>query len=275
VDLFAVDDSRQNSPTRDGMGPLVAVGGLHVPGDQVRDLERELDRICAEAGFPPGEEFKWSPKRHSWEYQHLKFEARDEFNLAALNAADEAGATGMVVMADTTRSKADASAESHEEDVARMFLERAQNHLGPAHAIVVWDRPGGGRRAETDFLTASLTALRMGTSYTKLDGLALTVATDSKLSRILQLADVVTSCATSFVAGEARYAPRIFRDGILPMLRSDYGCVGGRGLKIHPDLRYGNLYHWLLDDEVFVRYQAGVSLPHRRFTAYRESPNVA
>jgi hypothetical protein len=257
------------------MGPLVAVGGLHVPGDQLRDLERELDALCSDAGFPPGEEFKWSPKRNSWEYQHLTFDARDEFNLAALTAARGAGATAMVVMADTTKSKADASAESHEEDVACMFLERAQNHLGREHAIVGWDRPGGGRRAETDFLTASLAALRAGTSYTKLDGLALTVATDSKLSRVLQLADVVTSCTTNFVAGEAKYAPRIFHDGVQPMLRSDYGCIGGRGLKIHPDLRYGNLYHWLLGDEVFVRYQAGVSLPHRRFTAYRESPNVA
>jgi hypothetical protein len=59
------------------------------------------------------------------------------------------------------------------------------------------------------------------------------------------------------------------------MLRSDYGCVGGRGLKIHPDLRYGNLYHGLLDDEMFVRFQGGFPLPSSRFTAYRESADVA
>jgi hypothetical protein len=166
----------RTAPTRDGMGPLVGVGGLHVPGDRVRDLERELDVLCTDAGFPASEEFKWSPKRTSWEYQQLKFEARDDFNLAALSAAREAGATGIVVMADTTKGKADSSAESPEEDVARMFLERAQNHLGGrGHAIVVWDRPGGGRRAETDFLAGSLAALRAGTNYTKLDGLALTV----------------------------------------------------------------------------------------------------
>jgi hypothetical protein len=105
--------------------------------------------------------------------------------------------------------------------------------------------------------------------------LALAVSTDSKLSRLLQLADIITSCATNFVAGEDKWSPLIFREGVLPMLRSDYGCVGGRGLKIHPDMRYGNLYHWLLGDEMFVRYQGGFQLPSNRFTAYRESADVA
>lgn len=157
-----------------------------------------------------------------------------------------------------------------------MFLERAQNHLAlETHAIVIANRPSGGRKAETEFLATALSSLREGTSYTKLDKLALAVSTDWKLSRLLQLADVITSCATSFVAGEDKWAPLIFREGVLPLLRSDYGCIGGRGLKIHPDLRCGNLYHWLLGDDSFVRYQGGYSLPSTRFTAYRESADVA
>lgn len=258
------------------MGPLVAVGGLHVAGDRVRDLELELDELCRSTGFPPGEEFKWSPGKNSWEYASLKFVERDEFNLAALALAREAGATGIVVMEDTSRRKADANAPSHEIDVTRMFFERAQAHLfADTHGIVIADRPGGGRKAETQFLATSLETLRAGTSYTNLDRLALAVSTDSKLSRLLQLADVVTSCATSFVAGERKWAPLIFRDGVLPLLRSDYGCVGGRGLKIHPDMRYGNLYHWLLGDEDFVRYQGAFPLPSERFTAYVESGDIA
>lgn len=59
VDLFAIDDSKQNKPTGDGMGPLVAVGGVHVVGDAVRDLELALDALCKKTGFPDGEEFKW------------------------------------------------------------------------------------------------------------------------------------------------------------------------------------------------------------------------
>ncbi len=276
MDLYAIDDSKQKKPSRDGMGPLVAVGGVHVAGDQVRDLELALDALCKRTGFPDGEEFKWSPDKKSWEYSNLKFGRRDEFNLAALKIAKEAGATGIVVMEDITKRQADAKAPSHEVDVTRMFLERAQNHLGSeTHAIVIADRPGGGRKAEAEFLSTALTSLRGGTSYTKLDKLALALSTDSKLSRLLQLADVVTSCATSFVAGEDQWSPLIFREGVLPLLRSDNGCVGGRGLKIHPDMRYGNLYHWLLGDEMFVRYQGGYPLPSTRFTAYRESADVA
>jgi hypothetical protein len=277
MDLFAIDDSEQRRPTRDGMGPLVAVGGLHVPGEQVRGLELSLDALCREFGFPPGEEFKWSPSKGTWERQNLLAERRDEFNLRALALANDAGARGIVTMADTNASIAVEGAKTHEEDVTLMFLERAQACLpGGRDAIIVFDRPGGDRRKETDFLAATLSAVRAGTSYTALDRLALAVSTDSKLSRLVQLADVVTACSTSFVAGEPRYSPKIFNDGVLPLLREDYGVVGGRGLKIHPDFRYGNLYHWLLGDEHFVRYQMGFPLPDTsRFTAYRESPDVA
>ena len=142
MDLFAIDDSKQANPTRDGMGPLVAVGGIHIAGDGVRDLELALDSLCNRTGFPDGEEFKWSPDKKSWEYSNLNFSARDEFNLAALRIARDAGATGIVVMEDITKRQADAQAPSHEVDVTQTFLERAQSQLGPAtHAIVIADRP--------------------------------------------------------------------------------------------------------------------------------------
>jgi hypothetical protein len=65
VDLFVVDDSAQRMPTRSGMGALVAVGGVHIPSAQVRSLERGLDDLCAEAGFPKNEEFSGPPTRSS------------------------------------------------------------------------------------------------------------------------------------------------------------------------------------------------------------------
>lgn len=157
-----------------------------------------------------------------------------------------------------------------------IFLERAQASLGrDRHALVVFDRPGGGPQAEFHFLSKTINRIRAGTAYTKLDKLALALAADSKLSRLLQLADVVTSCSRAFVSGETTWSPQIFNEGILPILREDYGCKGGRGLKIQPDLRYGNLYHWLLGDTYFVRYQQGFPLPSTEFTAYHESPDIA
>lgn len=276
MDLFAIDDSAQKKPSRDGVGPLVAVGGIHVPGSGVRELELSLDELCVDTGFPEAEEFKWSPAKKSWQYKELHDEQRDEFFLAALGLARDAGAVAIVVVEDTNKQRATDQASSHEEDVTMLFLERAHNHMTAGDfAIVVFDRPGGDRRAETDFLATTLATLRSGTTYAALDRLALAVSTDSKLSRLVQLADVVTACTTSFVAGESRYAPKIFEEGILPMLRQEAGRVGGCGLKIHPDHRYGNLYHWLLGDETLWKGRSGISLPSSRFTCYHESPDVA
>jgi uncharacterized protein DUF3800 len=261
MDLFAIDDSAQTNPTRHGMRALVSIGGLHVPGEAVRELELAIDVLCDEFGFPAGEEFKWSPGRETWERNNLQGEHRDEFNLRALQLTHDAGAQGIVVMTDTACKLLD-GAGSHEEAVTLMFLERAHACL-PAdrHAIVVFDRPSGDRQSETKFLASTLTTLRTGTAYSKLDRLALPVATDSKLSRLVQLADVITGCATSYVAGEARFSPRIFTNGVLPLLREEHACTGGRGLKLHPDFRYRNLYHWLLGDERFVRYRQDHALP--------------
>lgn len=276
MDLFAIDDSAQKKPSRDGVGPLVAVGGIHVPGNRVRELELALDRLCSETGFPDTEEFKWSPGKKSWQYRELHDEQRDKFLLDALKLARDCEATAVVVIEDTNKRKATDQADSHEEDVTMLFLERAHNHM-PAgdFAIVIFDRPGGDRRAETDFLATTLATLRSGTTYAALDRLALAVSTDSKLSRLVQLADIVTACTTSYVAGENRYAPKIFEEGILPLLRQEAGRRGGCGLKIHPDHRYGNLYHWLLGDDTLWKGQRGTSLPSSRFSCYRESADIA
>jgi uncharacterized protein DUF3800 len=274
VDLFAIDDSAQSKPTRHGMRSLVSIGGLHVPGQSVRGLELAIDGLCDEFGFPAGEEFKWSPGRKTWERTHLQDERRDEFNLRALHIAREAGARGIVVMTDTA-CRLMTGASSHEEAVTLMFLERAHASL-PAdqHAIVVFDRPSGDRQSETKFLVSTLTTLRTGTAYSKLDRLALAVATDSKLSRLVQLADIITGCTTSYVAGEARFSPRIFVDGVRPLLREEQACTGGRGLKLHPDFRYRNLYHWLLGDERFVRHRQAHALPSSKHP-YSESADMA
>jgi hypothetical protein len=60
-------------------------------------------------------------------------------------------------------------------------------------------------------------------------------------STTLQLADIVTSCATNLVASESNWSPLNFRDGVLPMLRSDYSCIGGQGAEDPPGHpRYGS-----------------------------------
>jgi len=45
--FFFADDSRQLKPSRPGMGPLVAIGGVGVADTELRSLQEEIERLCA------------------------------------------------------------------------------------------------------------------------------------------------------------------------------------------------------------------------------------
>lgn len=64
--FFFGDDARQAQPTRRGMGPVIAIGGMAVPADRGRALERGVDQLCANFDLPPGEPCKWSLGRGLW-----------------------------------------------------------------------------------------------------------------------------------------------------------------------------------------------------------------
>ena len=277
MDLFAIDDSAQKKPSRSGMGPLVAVGGVRIPGENLRALEVGLDELCAENGFPRGEEFKWSPGRRDWMYRNLVEDSRTQFFLDVLKLARDLGSRAIVVIEDTKRKMARVESRSHEEDVTALFLERADTDLGYGGCgLIVFDRPPGNRKSEAEFLAGAIERIRAGTGYTELDKLALALSSDSRLSRSLQVADIVTASTTAYVSGESNFSPPVFEHGVLPILCEVSGCKGGRGLKIHPDFTYGNLYHWLLGDEILWRGTVGIPLPSTtQCNAYRASPDVA
>jgi hypothetical protein len=104
--FFFGDDSRQSSPTRPKMGPLVAAGGVLVNHDQVRSLEADLNSLCKEAGFPGNEEFKWSPGRELWMRGRLTGNDRRLFFSKVLSLAVEHHAIGIVVIEDTSCRRA-------------------------------------------------------------------------------------------------------------------------------------------------------------------------
>lgn len=261
MDVFFADDSAQSKPTRPGVGPLLAAGGLHVPGEEVGPLERELAQTCYEAGFPGKEEFKWSPGRELWMYSNLVGDARRDFFLKVLRAASRHEATACVVMVDTSHAPA-TGAKTPELDVLTLLVERVHGLLVSArqdgHLLV--DRPGGDRQNETRFLSDAISTIVEGTEFVIPERIALVTTGPSQLVRCLQLADLITSCTTQYVAGETTYAPPVF-EGISRLLRRDLGRVGGYGLKIHPDFKYANLYHWLGNDTHFWRANMGIPMP--------------
>ena len=261
MDLFFVDDAQQKSPSRPGMGPLLAVGGVRVPEQSIQDLERQTGDLCEKYSFPDKAIFKWSPGRELWMSKNLVDERRQEFFMRVLGLAQENGAAATVIIEDTNRATA-MKTESHEIDAIQLFLERAHNQLVSRQCIgmVIVSQPSGDRKSESKFLASCLETLKCGTDYVRPDRVAAVLCSPPRFLRLLQIADLVTSCTTAFVSGEDSYSPPVF-DIIKTMLAAELGRIGGVGLKIHPDYRYANLYHWLLGDTHFWRRSTGLPLP--------------
>ncbi|NVL90622.1 MAG: hypothetical protein HWN69_06440 [Desulfobacterales bacterium] len=275
MDFIFADDARQKNPSRKGMGPLVAIGGVHVSGDKVGLLEKAINDLCARTGFPSGQQFKWSPgKKDTFMKTKLIGEARVTFYQELCELGIQNGSSACVVIEDSRRRTALSGSESHEIDVTSLFLERANWTFSReiTDGVVVVATPGGGTKAQEKFILHSITLLEKGTRYSKFNRIPLPILTSkARHVRLLQFADIVTSCTTARVAGESTYSPEIF-EFLKPMFRKDMSRIGGVGVKLHPDFVYANLYHWLLGDTHWVKHNTGVPLP-RPGRPYYDAPD--
>jgi Protein of unknown function (DUF3800) len=261
MDIFFADDSVQRAPTRQRAGRLVGVGGIHIPSEHVNPLERSLNQLCVNAGFPPGEEFKWSPSREDWMYQGLTGAPRATFFSEVLRLCSERSVRALVVVSDTD-SKHPLNCASHEDFTILLLIERIEWLASKANrdVVVVFDRPGGARADEENFLAACLDKIQSGSPFVRPARIALNaLSTSSHFVRLLQAADFLTGCVTAYVAGEQRFSPQLM-PAIQPLLANS-ARVGGIGIKIHPDFWYANLYHWLFGDTHFWRGNVGHPYP--------------
>lgn len=244
------------------MGPLVATGGLFVAGDDLASLERSLESICRRVGFPANEEFKWSPRRGSWMYHGLVEGARREFFAEILGICSTHHTTAVIILSDST-SRTPNDCANHEIFMTKMLIERV-NILADSKgfdAVIITDRPGGGLPTEKKFLAECFETLKNGTRFIMPNRIAVNpIATDSHLIRALQAADLIVSCTTAFVSGQMTLAPETF-EILKPTLARNLGRAGGAGVKIHPDYKYANLYHWLLEDDLLIKNMNGLTLP--------------
>ncbi len=273
IDIFFADDARQRKPRRPGMEhrELIAIGGFSVGAEEVGPLSGSIDTLCDQTGFPANEEFKWSPPPDSWMAHHLVERERVEFYRKLCELLRNADATATIIISDTACQPAVTGAR-HERSIAQMFLERVSTQCGRggSHGFIIADRPGGGPTEDASFLRECLEMIQTGTGYVKPERIAHNVvSTPSRLSRPLQASDVLTSCTLAMVAGN-RYGPPVF-EYIKPLLARDGNRVGGVGLKIHPDLRYLNLYHWLVEDTHFFKGGVGRRLPLTDFPYARDA----
>lgn len=260
MDFVFADDAQQKQPSRPGMGPLVAVGGICVPGEAAGKLEGEIEALCADYGFPAGEEFKWSPGQNLWMHRNLGTEKRQHFFIQVIKLTQDSGARTVVVIEDASCPLA-TDATSPEIDVTRLLLDRVDNHLSNRNSegIVIVARPGGDRTAEDKFLAGCVETLQSGADYAKPDHIVLNVLFSAfKFIRLLQVADVMTSCSTAAVGGEHRFSPPVFAS-VKRLLAKKGDRIGGVGLKLHPYFMYANLYHWLVGDSHL--WKSGTSFP--------------
>jgi len=259
MNFFFADDITVNNPSRPGVGVLVGIGGFHVSEENLNFLESELDERCREVGFPPVPlegEFKWSPRRNvHWMRDHLVGDERRDFQIQVLEIAQQHDAEVRVIIEDCNYNCA-IFGEEHDMSVTKMFMERVQRTLAEEeeHGLIIVDRPSGGRQDEDQFLTTCIDTIQNGTDYIVPSSVALNVlSSPSKFIRCLQLADLIVGCTVNYMAGEGRYTPPLF-EHVKPMLSSQRNRIGGIGLKMYPDFRYANLYHWLLGDETWSQY---------------------
>lgn len=274
MQFIFVDDSKQKKPTRPGMGPLNALGGVFVSHDALPGLEREIETLCGSAGFARTDEFKWSPRSGDWMYGNLTNADREAFFLSVVDALAAADVCLNLCAVDESRNPANWDCNP-EEDVTRLYIERADRRLKARgqYGVIIADRPGGGRKAEDDFMAHCAKLLEVGTTYVKPERIAMNVLTaDSKMVRLLQAADLVTGCTLAYVSGEKKWSPAIFTR-LLPLFYTDSGRRGGVSAKLHPDFVFGNLYHWLFADTHLWKYNMGVPLPLAS-RPYASSPDL-
>jgi len=249
------------------------VGGLYVPEAKLSILESGLNELCSEYKFPDNEVFKWSPDRDTWMHNNLVLKSREDFYNGALSLAKVNEATALVIIEDMNAAMA-TDAKSRDIDLINLLLERFQRELEKRNnfGLVLTAQPSGDRKDENKFLSQCFNTLKCGTDYVKTTRIILNVLSSPyKFIRILQLADVIVSCTTAFVVGEDRFSPTIFQT-IKPLFARDSDRIGGVGLKIHPDIKYHNLYYWLLGDTHFWKRNLGYPMP-RKEGQYSVSPN--
>jgi hypothetical protein len=101
--VFAVD-AKQNRPSRNRMGPLVAAGAILVEGDRLKDVESSIESLCRKSGFPVDDpktsEFKWTPGKELWMRDNLAVTDREQFFLSVIQRLADAEVKVIVAIDD-------------------------------------------------------------------------------------------------------------------------------------------------------------------------------
>ncbi len=247
------------------MGPMIAAGGFSIASEHVKELEEDLNSLCDKTGLPNDEIFKWSPKKKNsnWMYGNLKGNDRINFQVKIIDLLKNYDCKVIFVAEDKNCNMAMNESTSSDIDVTNMLMERVDSlfHQQSTHGIIVMDRPGGGSKDHDSFLANCLSTIQNGTTVKDINNIILSVmCLPNHYTRLLQAADLVVSATLSYVSGNETYTLEII-ENIKPLLHKESQRIGGVGVKLHPDFKFANLYHWLFDDTHFWKNSCGNPLP--------------
>ena len=233
--MFYADESGQSSPQIRGMGSLVSAGGIYVPGESSAQLHEKIEYICGTYGCPPRDEFKWNAPKNSWLRQ--LGDRRPDFVGEILEACIESGVTAIVVIVEKGHYKKD---ETHLTKAFQWLLERveftAQEHDEVCAFIA--DRRSDSTNQDDEFVGDLLETIYDGTEFVLPKSIIWAVSSDSRNIRAIQIADLITGCATQFVAGRTTHSEQHMAK-IYRLLRKDSnGKPFRHGLKLWPDKLY-------------------------------------
>jgi len=262
MDFVFAADARQSRPLRSGMGPLVAAGGLFVPGEEVPKLEQDVEALCRDYGFPDCEEFRWSPAEDVWMCGNLVGQKRWRFLVEVVGLVGARRALAVVAV-HAANCPTFSGATEAEMDVAGAFLGCVEKRLAVRKAdgaIMAPAKSGNGAREE-GFVGGCLETLLNEVSCVKSSGVTLSaLSLPLRRKRLLQLAEMVVSCTTALVGGDEQCSERVFAS-VKGLLAREGGRVGRVGLSLHPYYMYANLYHWLVGDSHFWMHGTEFALP--------------
>lgn len=261
MDFVFASDARRSQPLRPGMGPLVAAGGLFVPGEEAGKLEEDVGALCRNYGFPDCEEFRLSPVEGGWMWDNLVGQRRRRFLGEVLGLAGEREVVAVVVVHDAG-CPAFSGATDAEMDVASSFIACMEKRLAGRKPVRVVIAAGSGDEvSEGGFVGGCLETLLKKKSCMKASGVTVSVLPlPVRRSRLLQLAGVVVWCTTAVVSGDGQWSGRVFAS-VRRLLARERGRAGRTGLSLHPYYMYANLYHWLVGDSHFWMHGTEFALP--------------
>jgi hypothetical protein len=257
--VFA-DDSEEKNPRRRGLGHLVGVGAVLFPESSLLEYSEDIRSLRMELGVPSDVELKWSPSAGSWLKTVEGNAIRTALRKRMLTLACNLHARSLVVVWD--RGSIEWSVSDTRREVLKYLYDKVSLCLASLddYGVVIADEPGGGPGDQRAWLAETLPLTDEGTDYTKPERIVLPITTaPSHHIPHLQLADLVASATTATIAGN-RYALELKPELIALAHRNLHGRIGGAGLTLWPP-ELKNLFHWVCNDDVYIRSGTGINLP--------------